>query len=459
MKRLLPLVFIAVLASCGSSLPPLVQGPGPTGHPALRFAVISDPHLYDPIATGSRGEDWREILDRSGKNISSAGFVLSSVLAQIAADRPDFVLVPGDLSSDGEYGNLQAIARMFAALEAEGIPVYVVPGNHDILNPHNRVFDGPQGTRGRHVTPQEFEAIFYDFGPGEAISRDSASLSWLARPREGLSLFGIDSTDTARNLELGHPRTGGSIREASRTWLKTQMNLARERGDEILVFQHHGIIQHFEGQAQWLPQYLLDEHENLARLYAHFGVRLVFTGHGHAQDIASRTYGPHILYDVETGSLAGWPFPWRQVEMEPRGPVRIQSHFFAADWLAGRTSADPKAALALYQKTLGTITDRARDGLKRFPFSEEERSILAPWGAGLLMGHFAGNEGRFRPEQAAGGGESGGTQSSLTVPHRPQVGILGSLVFGIMAPTVKSLEQDASPDDHDLVLPGELPGN
>ena len=75
----------------------------------------------------------------------------------------------------------------------------------------------------------------------------------------------------------------------------------------------------------WLGAYLIDAHDRVARLLAGAGVRLAFTGHGHAQDITRGWTGAGPLWDVETGSLASWPNPWRVVSLAAGGTVGISS--------------------------------------------------------------------------------------------------------------------------------------
>ena len=55
--------------------------------------------------------------------------------------RPDFCLVTGDLSEDGSVASYEQLRDALAVL---GLPVYVVPGNHDAGDAMRRVFaDGP----------------------------------------------------------------------------------------------------------------------------------------------------------------------------------------------------------------------------------------------------------------------------------------------------------------------------
>ena len=96
---------------------------------ALRVLHLTDIHLFaDPAAR------WGQAHPASA---------LEAVLDAIEADawRPDLCLVTGDLSEDGSVASYEQVRDALAVL---GLPVYVVPGNHDAADAMRRVFaDGP----------------------------------------------------------------------------------------------------------------------------------------------------------------------------------------------------------------------------------------------------------------------------------------------------------------------------
>ena len=46
------------------------------------------------------------------------------------------------------------------------------------------------------------------------------------------------------------------------------------------------------------------------------GLRIMFTGHYHANDITSRIDGDKTLYDIETGSMVTAPIPYRIITIK-----------------------------------------------------------------------------------------------------------------------------------------------
>ncbi len=127
---------------------------------------------------------------------------MEAAITAIAAKDVDIVLVAGDLTKDGEKQCYEKVAAYFTELEDEGKRVFVVPGNHDISNPHSYSFtNGSSPVLVSTVIPEEFAPIYEDFGNGEALYRDPISLSLLKRSR---MIFGY-SAWTAANTMIDFP--------------------------------------------------------------------------------------------------------------------------------------------------------------------------------------------------------------------------------------------------------------
>ncbi len=146
-----------LLASCAGSpyrwsptaeAAALLAGPRP-GYPAARFAVISDPHLYYAAALGAEGEAFAEEIAYDRKMVVESADIIGEALRRVRSSGVQFLLVPGDLTQEGERVNHERFASLLADVERSGVPVYVLPGNHDILNPDAAAF----GVGGRRPVP------------------------------------------------------------------------------------------------------------------------------------------------------------------------------------------------------------------------------------------------------------------------------------------------------------------
>jgi 3',5'-cyclic AMP phosphodiesterase CpdA len=393
------LALAALLAGCATSGPGAGSYPAPVGYPAVRFAVIADPHLFDAAAS-TPGPAFDQATGSDMKLHAESREILAEAIAAIAAERPDFLLVCGDLTRDGERSAHELAAAMLGELDDAGVPVLVVPGNHDVRNPAAARFAGERVEPAASVAPEEFAAIYAGLGYAEGLERDPASLSYVAEPVPGLRVLALDAC--RYRGEPGSPRTDGRLSRATRAWAARVLARARVDGVATIVFLHHAVVPHFTGMERWLDPYLLDGHDAAARFLASAGVRLAFTGHGHAQDVVRGATREGPIWDVETGSLVSWPNPWRLVEIGPGGAVRISSRRVTVIPSLGSTFAsyaELRVVEGLWDEALAVLDRRGVHGEPAFaiarravaagsafyagdepgPAAPVDRSVLSPW--------------------------------------------------------------------------------
>lgn len=362
---------------------------GPALAHTPRFAVISDPHFYD-TDLGISGSAFETYLAHDRKMLRESEAILKAALEKIKAERPDFLIIPGDLTKDGELSSHTKLSGYLEDLEREGIEVFVVPGNHDINNPHAVSFEGDQMTPVANVSPDQFAEIYARFGYDQAIFRDPASLSYVAEPVKGVWLFGIDSCRYTNNLTEGHPTTGGALSQETLGWIKKRLAEARRRHKTVVGFMHHGVLEHYTGQTQLFSDHVIENWQKVSQTLAGDGMNLIFTGHFHAHDITKKQGVDDLLYDIETGSLVTYPSPFRMVDLHGRNAAVVRS--FRVDAIDADTGGIPFAEYSqtfLYQGLVGLSAYQLQG---TFGFSESEAKIEAPHVAQAFMAHYAGDE-------------------------------------------------------------------
>jgi len=107
----------------------------------LHFMVISDPHYFDP-SLGTEGPAFEAYLDNDRKLLKESRELMQEAIRMINRSAASFVMIPGDLTKDGSKVSHTAFAKLIAGIEAEGRPVYVVPGNHDVSNGEAHGYSG-----------------------------------------------------------------------------------------------------------------------------------------------------------------------------------------------------------------------------------------------------------------------------------------------------------------------------
>lgn len=296
----------------------------------LRIAVMSDLHYLSPDMIADT-EDFEHAFNSDRKLLKESSSVLHEMLERVRADKPDILLVSGDLTKDGEQECHAALAKQLQQLQQDvpGLKIYVINGNHDIRNYNAKNFNTPDGKAvpATRTEPEDFKQI-YDFVYSDptviatftpAEGNKAGGLSYVARPVEGLTIIAMDtcrySSDNTSNGDDEH-ETSGAISADLEKWVIEQTAAAKARGDLVIGLEHHGLVPHFDVQPTILPMYLVNGYERIAQEYADAGMSVVFTGHMHAVDIAAMTTAAgNTFYDIETGSALTYPCPVRFVDL------------------------------------------------------------------------------------------------------------------------------------------------
>ena len=296
----------------------------------LRIAVMSDLHYFSPDMIANTA-DFEHALNSDRKLLKESSAILHEKFEQVRADKPDILLVSGDLTKDGEQECHAALAKQLQQLQQDipGLKIYVINGNHDIRNYNAKNFNTADGKAvpATRTEPEDFKRI-YDFVYSDptvlatftpAEGNKAGGLSYVARPVEGLTVIAMDtcrySSDNTSNGDDEH-ETSGAISADLEKWVIEQTAAAKARGDLVIGLEHHGLVPHFDVQPTILPMYLVNGYERIAQEYADAGMSVVFTGHMHAVDIAAMTTAAgNTFYDIETGSALTYPCPVRFVDL------------------------------------------------------------------------------------------------------------------------------------------------
>jgi 3',5'-cyclic AMP phosphodiesterase CpdA len=245
----------------------------------FRFAIISDPHIAISHTIWDHPSRFHLV------EVSTAA--LESVLNQLEPLDLNFLLLPGDLTQHGEPDNHRWLANRLAQLS---YPVYVVPGNHDIVE---------RLATERSIAAAQFPGYYDKFG-----YTNPDQLYYTHEILPGVRLIGLNSNSFDAE---GKQLPMGRLDETQLQWLQTVLAAATE--ELILVMVHHNVIEHLPGQSQHSlgRRYMLDNAAELLTLLRSHSVPLIFTGHLHVQDVASS----QGIYEITTGSLVSYPHPYR----------------------------------------------------------------------------------------------------------------------------------------------------
>lgn len=277
------LTLCAGLAFCA-------EGHAEASSSGFRAVIASDLHYIAPELTDG-GPGYQQILKNGdSKFMPYVEEITDAFLDEVLADPPDVVLLTGDLTFNGAEISHRRLAGKLQRLEDAGIPVLVLPGNHDVYNENAALYRGGSFERVPFASGESFAEIYRDFGPGEALSADSDSLSYVWQLNEQVWIMMLDEN-------TAHDFCGLSDR--SFQWIEAQLQKAREEGRFVLVAGHQNVFQHsiFRGG------YVIQEAQRLQELLRRYGVPLCLSGHLHTQHVQSEDG----LTEIATSALCSYP--------------------------------------------------------------------------------------------------------------------------------------------------------
>lgn len=322
----------------------------------IKIVHLSDVHYFSQKLYADCG-DFTIAENSDRKMFRESGAIVDKALAEIVAYQPDLVILSGDLTKDGELVCHQGMHEKLAAAKKQlanagkQAMFCVINGNHDINNDDNgRDFSSGKAEHTDLVDPLAFKELYADCGYDDAIAKfdeggsQGGSLSYVVRPAKGVTLIVVDSGKySADQNGLGRDEhvTSGVVGEKLLAWVESQAKQACAAGDIVFVTQHHGVIPHFSMEPELMGEYLVDNYEDCQRRYADAGVSAVFTGHMHANDIASiTTEAGNTLYDIETCATVTYPSDIR---------------FATLSWKREEGTANVEATLAVENHPLGSV--------------------------------------------------------------------------------------------------------
>ena len=299
--------------------------------PGLKIIIATDMHYLARELT-DMGSGFVDMVEHGdGKVTNYIWQIMDAFTEEVIQEKPDLLLLTGDLSLDGELRSHMEFAGYLEKIEGEGIPVAVIPGNHDINNAGaSRFYDGKKAPA-ETTSPEQFYEIYRDYGYDEAVSRDSESLSYVYPISDRVWGLMLDSCQY-KNGRL----TGGMIDTETYSWIEEQLDAAYEENVMILPLSHHNLLD----QSQIYQDDCTIEHsEQLTELFVGWGVPLHLSGHLHIQHYREESG----VSEVVTGSLLMEPFQYGVIDILRNGDIHYYSRQVDVEgWAKGRGMKNPE---------------------------------------------------------------------------------------------------------------------
>lgn len=306
-----------------------------------------------------------------GKITTYVWEITDAFLDEVIDRRPQALIISGDLTLEGERLSHEALAQKLRKVEQEGISVLVIPGNHDLNNPKAASYKGMEAIPATRTTPQEFVSIYDEFGYGEAVSRDPASLSYIAQLKDGTWILMLDSCQYEDESYVG-----GMIRTETYEWMEEMLDAAWYEHRQVIAVAHHNL---FEESRVYETNCTIEHADDLIERLAGWEIKLFLSGHLHVQHYKSSE--EYEIDEIVTGSLSMSPCTYGVLKYFGDGAFAYHTESVdVSRWAEER--GNPDANLHDFEGYADTFLqeifyNQAEENLKKYALSARQSQEMA----------------------------------------------------------------------------------
>ena len=282
----------------------------------VKFYLVTDTHYFEE-SLGAKGKAFEKYMSREQYFMKESGEIIDSVFNKIAEDKEtDIVIIPGDLTKNGEKESHKSFLKQLYKLKESGKKIYVITAGHD-YNEHSFAFKNDERIEVEGTDFADLYDMYYDFGYKEALAFDKRTHSYIAEIADGVRMLGINCDS------YSNPK--GTMDDELISWAKVQLDKAKEDGCSVFAICHYPIIPSVPvfdlvGDAK------IKEWRKVASFLADNGVELILTGHMHIQSINEfYSESGNRLIDICTSCLVGSPAKYRKITVDENSVIKAES--------------------------------------------------------------------------------------------------------------------------------------
>ena len=360
--RWLSLTLLLLISACSVKAEAPIQ--------PLTLMVASDLHYLAPELTDLGPDFMTMVQDGDGKAIHLSEAILDAFVATVLEEQPDALILSGDLTYHGEKPSHENLSSKLEVLKDAGIQVLVLPGNHDLhTTPHSFVNDGFEVIDG--IEGETLTTLYAQSGYGEALSRDTASLSYVFALSPSVRILLVDVNDSGLQ---------GSVNDQTFSWIQDQLKEAKREGSKVIAVSH---------QTRVSFGYQITNADKLLDLYKRYNVELNLSGHLHFQHIAQ----DGNVTDIASSSLSIYPNQYGVLNIG--SDLSLDYHTEKLDvtaWAKANSQSGledfSRQSMSLFDLTTLSIIDGR---LEETVTDEQTRQAMLDYALAFNRSFFAGN--------------------------------------------------------------------
>ena len=347
----------------------------------LTLVHATDLHYISPELTDNGSYFLRMLAAGDGKYTQYCEPLTQAFIAEMLELRPDAVLLSGDLTFNGALESHRALEERLRVLPQSGIPVYVMPGNHDLYSANAARFEGDHFERVPSADAEAFAAIWHAYGLDQALSRDPSSLSYAVVMDDVLLLFIDVNTATAPGVLL----------PATLAWAREVLSMPEVQGKQVIGISHQTLMGH---NSLFTDGFQMGNAKPLQSLFEEFGVLFNLSGHMHIQHTLASPF-PEIV----TSAMAVSPNRYGLLRLSSSELLYETVPVDVSAWARANALSDP-ALLEFAKRSRQYFMLTSQKGSDTLFAGREDRAELTEYLARLNTAYFAGDLTGFSSEDA-----------------------------------------------------------
>ncbi len=273
----------------------------------VSFYLVTDTHYFEP-SLGASGKAFEEYMQREQYFMAESSDIVRATFSEIAEDKTvDMVIIPGDLSKNGEIESHKSFVKELYKLREAGKKIFVITAGHD-YGEKSRAFVGDERIEVEGTPFGSLREIYADFGYSQALSVDKSTLSYIAEIAPKVRMLAINCDSE------GNPK--GEVDDRLGAWIKDRLDEAKRDGCSVFAMCHYPLIPSVPvfdlvGDAK------LKNWRKTASLLADNGVEFIMTGHMHIQSINEYVSEKgNKIVDICTSCIGGSPAKYRKISVD-----------------------------------------------------------------------------------------------------------------------------------------------
>lgn len=282
----------------------------------VSFYLVTDTHYFEN-ELGAEGKAFEKMMATEQYFVRESSAIVKSTFARISEDKDtDIVIIPGDLTKNGEKESHKSFIKELYKLKENGKKIFVITAGHD-YGEYSYAYKNDERIEVEGTDFNDLCDMYRDFGYGDAIALDEPTHSYVAEITEGVRLLAICCDS------LNQPK--GAMDERHMAWAKEQIDKAKKDNCSVFAICHYPVIPSVPvfdlvGDAK------VKEWRKVASFLADNGVELILTGHMHIQSI-NEFYSEkgNRLIDICTACLAGSPAKYRKITIDENSVMKVRT--------------------------------------------------------------------------------------------------------------------------------------